>query len=405
MSGAWTNPVAPTAAPDEGPLPLAISGLFLEFPHSGTGRYARQVTASLCRDSRFQASVVVNDRALARSALEGTRTRPPLISAPRLQLRRGSYGRKLFWEQVGLPAAAARLGARVLYSPHFSTPLLASCPTVVSIHDVIPLTDPVYGANVPWQAYFRLVSMAARRAEAAITLSAHAKGEIVRVLGLEPDRVHVVSPGVEQIFHPRTSDAALANARARYALPEEYMLYLGGADARKNIGVLLQALAGIGESAPVPTVVIVARQPKAGQEVLMPDWRARAAVLGVEGRVLFVERIEEEDLPAVYAGATAFLFPSRAEGFGLTPLEAMACGTPVLCSKATSLPEATGTAAILLDPDDAAAWSEAMRRVSLDAELRSHMRGAGLERAAHFPWSATGSRVAEIILEAARCAS
>jgi glycosyltransferase involved in cell wall biosynthesis len=136
-----------------------------------------------------------------------------------------------------------------------------------------------------------------------------------------------------------------------------------------------------------------------------PDWRAKANELGIRRRVHFIERIAEEDLAAVYRGAECFVFPSYAEGFGLTPLEAMACGTPVISSNATSLPEAVGGAGILVEPDDVQGWSAAMLRLVGTSDLRASLKRAGLERAGSFKWPDTGKRVACIIREAARCAS
>jgi alpha-1,3-rhamnosyl/mannosyltransferase len=190
----------------------------------------------------------------------------------------------------------------------------------------------------------------------------------------------------------------------RLGLPDRYLLYVGGADARKNIGVLLEAMAAVGDDPAVPPLVIAAGLPKPGQDALFPDWRGMARALGLSG-VQFVERIAEEDLPAVYRGALAFCFPSRAEGFGLTPLEAMACGTPVLCSNASCLPEATGDAAVLLPPHDAAAWAAAIRSIARDAGLRDDLRARGIARAAGFRWEETAARVSSIIRDVAACAS
>jgi glycosyltransferase involved in cell wall biosynthesis len=161
--------------------------------------------------------------------------------------------------------------------------------------------------------------------------------------------------------------------------------------------VLLRAIAGIPPDSAVPELVVAAGEPKPGQEALYPDWRAQARALGLEGRVRFVTRIAEEDLAEVYRGAEAFCFPSRAEGFGLTPLEAMACGAAVISSAATSLPEAVGDAGLLVGPDDVGGWTRAIRRVSEDAGLRADLGRRGAARAALFTWKATAERVVEII--------
>ncbi len=403
---ASTHTRARRALPIEpGALRVAASGLFLEHPHTGTGRYARHVLGHLGSAQDLATFVVADDRRLAEEAF-GTGvpdTVPRIVAASMPPLRVGSYERKLFWEQVALPIAARRVRAKVLYSPHFSAPFVSPCPTVISIHDVIPLADPAYARSFAAKTYFRLVGSAARRAAAAITLSDYAKSEIVTRLGVPASRVHVVTPGVESTFDRVVDPAASARARETYGLPEQYLLYVGGADARKNIGVLLKAVAGL-SSAAIPPLVVVAGLPKPGQQALFPDWRADAAMLALGSRVLFVERIAEEDLAAVYRDARAFVFPSRAEGFGLPPVEAMACGIPVICSGATSLPEAVGSAGILVDPDDVQGWATAMARLATDDTLHAKLSAQGAERAARFNWEATGSRVEAIITGVAQCA-
>jgi glycosyltransferase involved in cell wall biosynthesis len=380
---------------------VAASGLFLEHPQTGTGRYARHVLKYLLGEADMDASVIAGDRALAAQALDldtaGNYRR--VVRAPIPPILSASYARKLYWE------ASLRLRAQVLYSPHFSTPVVSSCPTVISIHDVIPLTDPAYSRSPSAKGYFWLVGLAARRAAAAITLSRYARQEIVQRLRVPEARVHVVVPGVEAAFGPEADPVASARARDAYRLPQRYLLYVGGADARKNIGVLLEALAGLGDASCVPTLIVAAGLPKPGQEAVFPDWRAQALRLQLGARVQFVERIAEQDLPAVYRGAEAFLFPSRAEGFGLSPLEAMASGTPVICSDATSLPEAVGEAGILIDPDRPHDWASAMQRVVADGDLRTRLSVQGIARAARFRWSDTGERVAEVIRGAVQCAS
>lgn len=412
---------------------LAVSGLFLEYPKTGTGRIARQMVDYLSLDDRFVTDIVVNDRGAVEAGLaeidittnavstgngELTGTtgggatlelgrservaQRRLVQAPMPPFRAGSYARKLYWEQVALPATAARLSAQVLYSPHFSAPVVCPCPTVISVHDVIPLTDSAYAGSLQAKAYFKLVGLAARRSAAVITLSTFAKLEIQRLLGIDSGLIHVVEPGIGASFNSVPDPDGAARARSRYGLPERYMLYVGGADARKNIGTLLEAIAGLRVGS-VPTLVVAAPVPKLGKEALFPDWRAQAVRLQLGDRVQFIERIAEEDLAVVYREALLFVFPSRAEGFGLDPVEAMACGTPVVSSDSTSLPEAVGDAGILVSPDDIAGWAAAMVRLSEQADLRSRLSTAGLERARRFSWQDTGAKVAEIIMGVAAC--
>ncbi|MDB5077616.1 MAG: glycosyl transferase group 1 [Chloroflexi bacterium] len=387
---------------------VAVSGLFLAHPHSGTGRYARHVIQYLAGVPDFQTNVIIDKpdvEGIADQDANSSVARTKYVMAPMPHLRPGSYERKLVWEQAGLNVAARRLRASVLYSPHFSMPLFAGCPTVVSIHDLIPLTEPAYSGSMAARLYFRLVSAAARRADAVVTLSEYAKSEIERLLRIPTERIHVVVPAAESTFDPTPDSTASGRARSRYNLPERYLLYVGGADVRKNIGVLLRAVQLLEGDDTIPPLVVAAGMAKAGQEALFPDWRAQATELQLGARVRFVERIAEEDLAAVYRDAHAFLFPSRAEGFGLTPLEAMACGTPVISSNATSLPEAVGAAGLLIPPDDVEAWAQAISTICKDGQLRERLAIEGLFRAGQFSWETTGARVAGIIRTVASCAS
>lgn len=400
---------------------VGIAGLFLRYPQTGTGRYARRVLEQIALAPTIQPVVITDSgwesggherESWCRSA--GQPKRLEMVRAPRAPLRLNSYGEKLYWEQVGLRLAALRLGVDVLYSPHFSLPLFPGVPAVISVHDLIPLTEPGYAGSIPTRLYFALVGATAKQAVAVTTLSRYSQGEIERLLGIPRSRIHVIPPGVEPHFNPEPDQRAAARARERLNLPERYLLYVGGADARKNIGILLEALARVRDRTAgcdghvangpdgSPSLVIAAPVPRPAPSAHHPDWRAMAASYGgVQGAVQFVERIEEEDLPAVYRGAVALLFPSRAEGFGLTPLEAMACGTPVVCSNATSLPEAVGDAGILLPPDDAERWAGVIERICGDPDLRRGLREAGLRQASGFRWEDTGQRVVEVLLSAA----
>lgn len=384
---------------------VAVSGLFLRYPGTGTGRYAQMVIDRLARSEQLDARVVTDGRPADFGDGARTGSRIKWVQAPSLPDGAGQYARKLYWEQVGLRYAAWRIGARVVYSPHFSAPWMGPGATVISIHDLIPLTEPGYAEGLPARLYFKLVSAAARQAAAVLTLSEYAKKDIERLLHIPASRVHVVVPGIDETFTDTRDAIAEARARSRYQLPPRYLLYVGGADARKNIGVLLEAMAILREEPGILPLIIAAAQPKPGQAGLFPDWRAQAARLHLGDTVRFIERIEEEDLATVYRMTSCFCFPSRAEGFGLPPLEAMACGAPVVCADTSSLPEAVGSAAILVPHDAPDAWARAMLDVCTNADLAAGLGVAGVRRARLFRWDDTASKVEQIIVEAAQCGS
>jgi len=364
---------------------VAINGLFLDHPHSGTGVYTREVLARLLAppgEGALRYAVIGHPE---HSALVPAPT--PYLAAQVPLRQRAPRVEKVLWEQITLPLEAGRVNADLLYAPYFSLPLVAGMRTVVTIHDLIPLLLPEYTPSAPFKAYFRLVSAATRHADAVVTDSRHSAADIARCLDVPIKKIHVVPLGVDaRYLQPRGADE-LSLLRGRLGLPERFILYLGGVDPRKNVSVLLRALKRLRDSGQhIAPLAMVA--PRGGR---FADPRDEAGALGLtEGRdALFLDWIAEEDKPALYAAAAAFVYPSRYEGFGLPPLEAMASGTPALCSNASSLPEVTGDAALLLDPEDDAAWADALARIDGDAALRADLAARGHARAATFTWDVT----------------
>lgn len=232
----------------------------------------------------------------------------------------------------------------------------------------------------------RLVERAAHSATLIITVSQHAKKDMIDALKLPPERIRVIYIAAGEEYRPLSDPTALAAARARYGVGERYLLYLGGLDQRKNVPQLVRAFAHLqslmGDSS---LQLLISGDPDRQRGALFPDPRPIASGLGVEGQIVY-RFIEEEDKPAIYSGASVFVFPSLYEGFGLPPLEAMSCGVPVICSNRTSLPEVVGDAAIVLDPDDTQAMARAMHDVLTNTELAVELRARSLRQAAHFSW-------------------
>lgn len=302
--------------------------------------------------------------------------------------RLGENVEKVWFEQVAFPRAARAAGAAVAHVPYFASPRFPAQPTVVTVHDLIPLVVPGYRSSALVRGYMRLVAAAARRADLVLTDAEATVGEIVRHLGVPAERVRAIPLAAAGAYRPVEGEA-LAAVRARYALPERYFLYLGGFDLRRNLATLFHALAlARRREAALPELVLAGALP-AADSAFAPDPRRLAAEAGVGEGVRFLGRVPEEDKPALYSGALAFLFPSRYEGFGLTVLEALACGTPAAVADATSLPEVAGPGALLAGPDDVGAWAEAIVRLATDPALRERLRAAGLAHAARFSWQRT----------------
>ncbi len=209
-------------------------------------------------------------------------------------------------------------------------------------------------------------------------------------MGIPAERIAVIPLGVEPGFRPIHDETFLAALRHKYALPAQVILYVGTLEPRKGLDTLIAAFATLADGFPHDLVI-------AGKRGWYTEGLFRqVAQLGLGDRVHFTDYVPAEDLPGLLNLAEVFVFPSRYEGFGLPPLEAMACGVPVISSDAASLPEVVGDAGLLVSPGDPAALAAALRRVLLDAALRARLRVEGPERARLFTWDATARRTLQV---------
>jgi glycosyltransferase involved in cell wall biosynthesis len=303
---------------------------------------------------------------------------------------------------VAFPLACRRLGVDLAHVPYFASPLFSAVPTVVTVHDLIPLILPAYRGSPLVRLYTRLVAAAARKAEAIITVSQASRQDIVRYLHISPERVHVTYEAAGEAFQPVKNEDQRTAIRQKYALPERYLLYLGGFDQRKNLSALLRAFALLVNRQQRPRLVIAGQVP-ARESPMFPDPRRLVRELGVEERVIFTGWVPEEDKPPLYSGATAFVFPSLYEGFGLPAAEALACGTPVIASNRSSLPEVVGEGGILVEPTDAEALAEAMKVLLVDDALRAELRQSALVQAAKFSWKQTALETLAVYRKVVGC--
>jgi glycosyltransferase involved in cell wall biosynthesis len=290
----------------------------------------------------------------------------------------------------------------VFHVPHFAPPLITrSVPVVATIHDVIPLRLPLYHSSARAKVYSSVVSRAAHKATLIITISQHAKQDIMDALHIPEERMRVIYQAVTEEFKPVEDAAKLDAARARYGLTGRYVFYLGGLDARKNVPQLVRAFSHLYKRLGDPNLqLLISGNPDKQNGSLFPDPRPVAADLGMGGQIIY-RFVEEEDKPLIYSGASVFVFPSLYEGFGLTPLEAMSCGAPVVCSNRTSLPEVVGDAAISIDPDNLPEMINAIYNVLTNDELSADLRARGLERAKLFSWRKTATETLAVYAEAA----
>lgn len=299
-------------------------------------------------------------------------------------------------EQLRFPGLIRREGIDLMHFPHFNIPVLVPCPFVVTIHDLILLRFPTKRATtlnaltyrIKYAAYRHVIRTAVRKAKRIITVSEFTKRDIMERFGTDASRVAVTYEAADPA--PETfRDADLASK----GVVKPYFLYVGNAYPHKNLEALLETFAGLRKDGLDAQLVLVGKE-----DYFYERLRTEAESLGLLGddSVIFWGYAEDEDLPSLYRGARAYVFPSHFEGFGLPPLEAMRFGTPVVSSDASCLPEILGDAARFFDPKDSGSMATAMKDIFIDAELRSSLAERGKARAMKFDWGACAAATYDI---------
>jgi glycosyltransferase involved in cell wall biosynthesis len=362
---------------------VVVNGWFWGQMNTGSGQYLHGLAQYLTEAGPAHRYTLVLPAAHTTPAPAGWQVEAATPAARLL----GANLAKLWFEQVTFPRACQRLNADIAFTPYWGSPWRRPCPTAVTVHDLIPLLLPAYRGGVLQRTYTWLVSQTARRADLVLTDSQASRQDIVQNLRVPVDRVRAVLLAADERFQPVTDPAVLARVRERYALPDQFILYLGGFDVRKNVAGLVRAYArwaqletsfflendvsesphssdmssfGKDDMSHSPHLVIAGKLPTADTP-FTPDPRHAATDAGVADRVRFTGWVDEADKPALYSLASLFVFPSLYEGYGLPVAEAEACGAPIVTSKRSSLPE-VAPAALLVNPEDPEALAAAMAR-------------------------------------------
>ena len=353
---------------------------------AGLGRYAANLALSL-RPLLPELSIFIND--LRESAL-----RPPLSELPThtVGLPRQRWRLRAAASYFGAPGLDQAFRGVDLY--HATEHLLPAmrAPSVFTLHDAAYLHFPQY--HLPRNRLFLRLMMPRflARTEAVIAVSAFTGRDAAQIYRVPAHKLHIVPEGVEPRFRP-LPESAKAEVRARYRLPERFILFVGTIEPRKNLLVLLEAYAALRRQAELADVGLVIA---GGKGWLYSEFFERLRALGLDDSVTLTGYLPDADLPALLNCAEVFAFPSVFEGFGLPPLEAMACGVPVVCSNAASLPEVVGEAGPLLPPGDIAAWVAALARVLSDAGWRANLQTLGLAQARRFTWEAAARQTVAV---------
>lgn len=351
------------------------------FRRAGISHYVEQTLLQLGaidRESRYD---VYTTRGLSANALG----LPPNFHVIPSRLPTINPRVRIPWEQFLAPLILRRTRADLFHGVHSVVPLATSTPSVVTVHDLafIRFAQTFRAYN---RAYLDFATrLSVRRAARVLVVSEHTKREVMGLLGVPAEQI-VVTPNAVRDHFRVPEKSTLEAFRTAKGLPERFLLYVGTLEPRKNLPTLLEAYATIARTHDVPLIV------GGGKGWLYDAVFRRLEELGLQERVRFVGYVEEEELPLWYAAATVFVFPSIYEGFGMPPLEAMACGTPVVTSNSSSLPEVVGDAGITVPPHDPAGFAKALDRVLSDAELHEELRARGLAQARRFSWRITAER-------------
>lgn len=340
---------------------------------TGIGRHIANLVENLLRvDSR-------NEYILFFDPVDVDKFDYPKSSVTKIIEPSGKYS---IGEHFSLPSKANSLGLDIFHAPHFVLPYFMKVPSVVTVHDVIHLIDPAFGLLAREYARF-MIRSAVARARDVITVSGYTKRNLIGLFHTPADKIRVIPNGGGDGF-ARASGDAIKKTAGKYGITPDYYLFVGSDRPHKNLNAVAQALRLMGGDS---VFVIAGRVGDDGKKLFA----------GIEGRVRFIgQNMEKADMAALYSGASALLFPSFHEGFGLPPLEAMACGTPVVASNASCMPEILGDCAVMADPLDYLAMAEALARLKNDPAYRANYIGKGHERVRLYSWEQMARMTLEV---------
>ena len=363
---------------------------------AGIGRYARGVLGALAplvaRDWVLEVAPCPNADAYDGPLPCFARGRRALLPLRERELW-------IAWQRLRLPLPPDLLAPRldVFYNPDFVLPRLAYAPGVCTVHDLGFMTVPDCAFPKLRELLLRAVPWALERSRLVIAVSEHTRRDLIGLLGLPPERVRVAGNAPDALFRPVHDEAWRSAERRRLSLPEgPFLLAVGTIEPRKNLARLLAALALLRERGRTLSLVVAGREGWLYEPIYEAVERLR-----LRSQVRFIHGPTDADLLALYNLAAVMVFPSLYEGFGVPPLEALACGAVVVCSNASSLPEVMGDAALLIDPYDTEGMARVIERALDDAALRADLAARGPVQAARFTWDAAARSVLSALREAA----
>ncbi len=368
-------------------MKVAFMGRSLRGRYTGVVRYTDALVRALAPRLEGDLSVFLTRAADGLDGVDIRRVRAPFPTP-------NEYARAL-WEQTIVPIEVSRLGSDVYHSPNYILPLALRCPAVVTVHDIAFLDRTLHRlrSHLYLSALTRHALNVARR---IICVSAHTGDLLAERLPSTRERIRVVGEGVDERFRPQP-EALVQEFREKFGLDRSYVLFVGTHEPRKNLDRLIQAYELAIERTGSEHLLAIAGVRGWKDEAVQRALHASPA----RDRIRLLGYVPDELLPAAYTGADAFVYPSLLEGFGLPPLEAMACGAAVLTSNTSSLPEVVGNAALTVDPLDVEEIAAALQRLICDRELRLSLGAAGRMRSEQFRWAQVAEQTMAVYAEAA----
>jgi len=367
---------------------IAVDARLLYYRQAGIGQYTLRLLKALARVGHQERFLLLHDR----------RQRSPLLQAPNLQhvpILTPSHHRL---EAITLPLELLRVWPDLLHSPDFVLPVRRNYAGVVTVHDLAFLRFPEW-VTADAARYYARVREAVRSAERVIAVSECTRRDLLELLQAPEEKVRVIYEAAGAAFQPQELAPTPRAFKGRHLAPQRFALFVGTIEPRKNLPNLLRAfrlmMDRYPDLDPHPRLVIAGRQGWLSESVL-----SLVNELRLSQETAFIGTVSAEELLWLYNAARFLVFPSFYEGFGLPPLEAMSCGTPVIATNAGSVPEVVDQAGLLVDPHNVDGWAEAMAQLWSDAALREDLRSRGLERATHFSWERAAKETLEVYREA-----
>ena len=361
-------------------LNAQLLSLSASYRGAGIAHYIHQLLLHLPDVSPYRYTAFVSDRGLRLDGMEVAGTRLPTQRPPV----------RILWEQACLPWELARRRIRLLHAMAFVSPVLSGRPCVLTVYDVSFALFPESFRRFNRWYLQTMTRYSAKRADAVIAISENTRSDLIRLWGIRPDKVRVTYCGVDAAFQPLDT-AHVERFREEQGLPPAYILFVGTLEPRKNVTRIVEAFAALKARGVKHKLVLAGAKGWFYQPVFETVER-----LGLEGDVIFPGFVARHELPLWYNAADLFVYPSLYEGFGLGPLEAMACGTPVVVSNRASLPEVVGDAGFQVDAEDTQALAGAMGEALHSPAQAQQFRQRGLERAAQFSWERTARETAQV---------